>query len=133
MHSDKSLTVQFVCNHLTQFSNETKAEIRESSSSTQAALVSTRNQKSGRNGKRGGQGNSGGNGPKRCTAGYHNPKQDVNHSADSCWHLHPDKAPDWWQEAWLAQSVEHLAFNRKRILIEDLLSKEADTLWKENN
>ncbi|POW04228.1 hypothetical protein PSTT_10533 [Puccinia striiformis] len=66
MHSDKSLTVQFVCNHLTQYSNENKAEIRESSSSTQAALLSTRNQKSGRNGERGGQGNSGGNGPKRC-------------------------------------------------------------------
>ncbi|KNZ50089.1 hypothetical protein VP01_4600g1 [Puccinia sorghi] len=77
MHSDKGLTVQFV-------------------TSNQAALVSTRSQRSNH---KGGQGNSASNGGWRCTAGYHNPKQDGNHSADSCWHLHPEKAPDWWQEA----------------------------------
>ena len=30
--------------------------------------------------------------------GHHNPKQDGNHKADSCWHLHPDRAPEWWRE-----------------------------------
>ncbi|KAH9443964.1 hypothetical protein Pst134EB_033136 [Puccinia striiformis f. sp. tritici] len=95
MHSDKALTVQFVCNHLTQFNNENRAEIKESSSSNQAASVSTRNQRSYRNNdNRGGQG-----GPKRCTTGYHNPKQDANHPSDECWHLHPDRAPEWWREA----------------------------------
>ncbi|POW14289.1 hypothetical protein PSTT_03064 [Puccinia striiformis] len=101
MHSDKALTVQFVCNHLTQFNNENRAETKEPSSSNQAALVSTRSQRSYRNNEnRAGQPGSGSSGgPKRCTTGYHNPKQDTNHSSDSCWHLHPDKAPDWWQEA----------------------------------
>lgn len=93
MHSDKILTVQFVCNHLIQF----RAEVKEQASSTQAALVSTRNQKSNR--IQGQKGNQEAGGGKRCTTGYHNPKQDTNHSSDSCWHLHPDKAPDWWQEA----------------------------------
>ncbi|KAI7943587.1 hypothetical protein MJO28_011115 [Puccinia striiformis f. sp. tritici] len=60
MHFDKSLTVQLVCNHLTQFSNKNKADVREHSSSTQAALVSTRNQKSNQpNDQKGGQGSSG--------------------------------------------------------------------------
>ncbi|KAI7965150.1 hypothetical protein MJO29_003248 [Puccinia striiformis f. sp. tritici] len=101
MHSDKALTVQFVCNHLTQFHNENRADTKESSSSNQAALVSTRNQRSHRNNEnRGGQAASGANGgPKRCTTGYHNPKQDANHPSDDCWHLHPDKAPEWWREA----------------------------------
>ncbi|KAI7957559.1 hypothetical protein MJO28_004654 [Puccinia striiformis f. sp. tritici] len=101
MHSDKALTVQFVCNHLTQFNNENRAETNEPSSSNQAALVSTRSQRSYQNNEnRAGQPGSGSSGgPKRCTTGYHNPKQDTNHSSDSCWHLHPDKAPDWWQEA----------------------------------
>lgn len=31
--------------------------------------------------------------------GYHNPKQDRNHSVDLCWHLHPEKAPEWGKEA----------------------------------
>ncbi|KNE90121.1 hypothetical protein PSTG_16426 [Puccinia striiformis f. sp. tritici PST-78] len=97
MHSNKSLTVQFVCNHLTQFSNKNKAEVREPLSSTQAVLVSTRNQKSNQhNDQKGGQGSLG---AKRCTTEYHNPKLDVNHTADLCWHLHADKAPEWWQEA----------------------------------
>ncbi|POV99253.1 hypothetical protein PSHT_13735 [Puccinia striiformis] len=101
MHSDKTLNVQFVCNHLTQFNNENRAETKESSATNQAALVSTRNQKSNRtNENRNGQPGSGqSGGSKRCTTGYHNPKLDQNHSADSCWHLHPDKAPDWWKEA----------------------------------
>ncbi|OAV84877.1 hypothetical protein PTTG_30985, partial [Puccinia triticina 1-1 BBBD Race 1] len=96
MHSDKNLTVQFVCNHLTQFNNENRAEVKESSSSTQAALVSTRTQ---RPNQKGGQGSSGSNSSKRCTPGYHNPKQDANHTADSCWHLHSEKAPEWWRDA----------------------------------
>jgi hypothetical protein len=38
MHSDKDLLVEFVCNHLNQFNNENKAEFKESSSTTHAAL-----------------------------------------------------------------------------------------------
>ncbi|POW20412.1 hypothetical protein PSHT_03592 [Puccinia striiformis] len=120
MHSDKALTVQFVCNHLTQFNNENRAETNEPSSSNQAALVSTRSQRSYRNNEnRAGQPGSGSSGgPKRCTTGYHNPKQDTNHSSDSCWHLHPDKAPDWWQEAqakWQAnKNVIEMSFEGKK-------------------
>ncbi|KNZ61131.1 hypothetical protein VP01_14489g1, partial [Puccinia sorghi] len=30
----------------------------------------------------------------KCRSGFHNPKQDNNHSSDKCWHLHPDIAPE---------------------------------------
>ncbi|KAI9601972.1 hypothetical protein KEM48_001261 [Puccinia striiformis f. sp. tritici PST-130] len=78
MHSDKALTVQFVCNHLTQFNNKNCAETKEASSNNQAALISTRNQRSHRNNEnQGGQAGTGASGgPRRCTTGYHNPKQD---------------------------------------------------------
>ncbi|KAI7962507.1 hypothetical protein MJO28_000601 [Puccinia striiformis f. sp. tritici] len=100
MHSDKSLTVKFVCDHLVQFNNENQAEVRESSSTNQAALISTKNQRSNKNNEgQSGQSGAGSNRGKRCTTGFHNPKQDDNHSSDSCWHLHPDKAPEWWREA----------------------------------
>ncbi|KAI9628483.1 hypothetical protein H4Q26_018039 [Puccinia striiformis f. sp. tritici PST-130] len=100
MHSDKSLTVKFVCDHLVQFNNENRAEVRESSSTNQAALISTKNQRSNKNNEgRSGQSGAGSNRGKRCTTGFHNPKQDDNHFSDSCWHLHPDKAPEWWREA----------------------------------
>ncbi|KNZ56162.1 hypothetical protein VP01_2480g3 [Puccinia sorghi] len=42
---------------------------------------------------------------KRCKTGYHNPKQDKNHSANDCWYLHPEIAPEWWcdsQAEWKA-------------------------------
>ncbi|POV98137.1 hypothetical protein PSHT_14197 [Puccinia striiformis] len=95
MHSDKSLTVKFF-----QFNNENRAEVRESSSTNQAALISTKNQRSNKNNEgRSGQSGAGSNRGKRCTTGFHNPKQDDNHFSDSCWHLHPDKAPEWWREA----------------------------------
>ncbi|KNZ54277.1 hypothetical protein VP01_2990g2 [Puccinia sorghi] len=44
MHSDKDLKVEFVCNHSTQFNNESKAETRENPSS-EAALYSGKNDK----------------------------------------------------------------------------------------
>ncbi|KNZ45301.1 hypothetical protein VP01_827g3 [Puccinia sorghi] len=93
MHSDKELNVEFVCNHLTQFNNKSKAEIKESSTSTSkaAALFSNKDRKSGSK--------PNANGPKRCRSGYHNPKQDANHNSESCWHLHPDKAPEWWRDS----------------------------------
>ncbi|PLW55558.1 hypothetical protein PCANC_02162 [Puccinia coronata f. sp. avenae] len=90
MHSDKELNVKFVCNHLIQFNNESRAETKETSSSTtEAALFS----------QKGKQSKSVGTGPtqtapKRCKDGYHNPKQDQYHTSDDCWHLHPDKAPE---------------------------------------
>ncbi|KNZ54706.1 hypothetical protein VP01_2878g3 [Puccinia sorghi] len=104
MHSDKDLKVEFVCNHLTQFINESKAEIRESNSSTDAALYAGKNDKfnrSMRTTKSSGSQDSGGNSKKdsRCTEGHHNPKQDQNHKSDACWHLHPEKAPEWWRES----------------------------------
>ncbi|PLW23098.1 hypothetical protein PCASD_10533 [Puccinia coronata f. sp. avenae] len=33
-----------------------------------------------------------------CVEGQHNPKQEGNHKADSCWNLHPERAPEWWRE-----------------------------------
>ncbi|KNZ53473.1 hypothetical protein VP01_322g3 [Puccinia sorghi] len=98
MHSDKDLKVEFVCNHLTQFNNESKAETRETSS-TDAALYAGKNEKFNKT-MRGSKQSAGGNQKaSRCTEGWHNPKQDVNHTSDACWHLHPDKAPDWWRES----------------------------------
>ncbi|KNZ54549.1 hypothetical protein VP01_2917g2 [Puccinia sorghi] len=101
MHSDKDLKVKFVCNHLTQFNNDAKAETRESGQS-EAALYAGKNKKFNKN-MRGGKSNqnqgSGANQKgSRCTEGYHNLKQDYNHSSDACWHLNPKKALDWWQE-----------------------------------
>ncbi|KNZ59574.1 hypothetical protein VP01_1700g5 [Puccinia sorghi] len=93
MHSDKELSVEFVCNHLIQFNNESKAETKESSNSIEpAALFNNKDKKQGKN-------SSSSNAQRRCKSGFHNPKQDANHSSDSCWHLHPDKAPDWWRES----------------------------------
>ncbi|KNZ62497.1 hypothetical protein VP01_1263g6 [Puccinia sorghi] len=101
MHSDKDLKVEFVCNHLTQFNNEAKAETRESTSTTEAAFFSGKKEKFNRTMRSSGNQGSGGNLKKdsRCTEGFHNPKQDQNHKSDSCWHLHPEKAPDWWRES----------------------------------
>ncbi|KNZ50444.1 hypothetical protein VP01_4422g1 [Puccinia sorghi] len=92
LHSDKDLTVHFVCNHLTQYNNEAKAETKEDSAKTDAGLYSNKDKwkKNSNPGKS--------KTLARCTHNYHNPKQDKNHEADSCWHLHPDKAPDFWKE-----------------------------------
>lgn len=102
MHSDKTLKVDFVCNHLTQYNNESKAKTRDASTS-EAALYSGKNKKFNRTmrSSKWGQNTDSNSNQKgsRCTDGYHNPKQDHNHSSDSCWHLHPDKAPDWWRES----------------------------------
>ncbi|KNZ49313.1 hypothetical protein VP01_5096g2 [Puccinia sorghi] len=94
MHSKKDLNVEFVCNHLIQFNNKFKAEPAESSKTTlEAALFSSK-------GKSTNLQNSGsGQQSKQCKAGFHNPKQDENHKSNNCWHLHPNKAPDWWQES----------------------------------
>ncbi|KNZ51984.1 hypothetical protein VP01_3740g2 [Puccinia sorghi] len=94
MHSDKELNVKFVCDHLIQFHNEARAEIKESTiPSSEAALFSQKPNSS----KTGSNSNS--NAPKRCKAGYHNPRQDSNHTSDNCWHLHPEKAPEWWRDS----------------------------------
>lgn len=95
MHSDKTLNVEFVCNHLTQFNNESKAESKDSPLS-EAALYSGKNEKFNRS-MRLSKSNQNQKG-SRCIDGFHNPKQDSNHSSDLCWHLHPDKAPEWWRE-----------------------------------
>ncbi|KNZ54761.1 hypothetical protein VP01_2861g4 [Puccinia sorghi] len=96
MHSEKDLKVKFVCNHLTQFNDEAKAETREAALYTgknEKFNKNMRNSKSGQN-----QGSSGNKKNSRCTEGSHNPRQDSNHSSDLCWNLHPEKAPDWWRE-----------------------------------
>ncbi|KNZ53750.1 hypothetical protein VP01_3144g2 [Puccinia sorghi] len=100
MHSDKELSVEFVCNHLTQFNNEARAELKESTSkATEAALFSSKGKSTKSSGNDRSDGPGQASGSKRCKAGYHNPKQDKNHSSDNCWHLHPDIAPDWWKES----------------------------------
>ncbi|KNZ44866.1 hypothetical protein VP01_874g6 [Puccinia sorghi] len=98
MHSDKNLDVEFVCNHLIQFNNESKAESsRTATSMSEAVLFSNKSKpnKTQGNEKASGQPTS----SKRCKNGYHNPRQDNNHSSENCWHLHPDKAPEWWRES----------------------------------
>ncbi|KNZ63110.1 hypothetical protein VP01_11879g1, partial [Puccinia sorghi] len=110
MHSDKDLKVEFVCNHLTQFNNESKAETREPGSLADAALYAGKNESFNQSmrplntNRNIGPGNNSKK-ESRCTNGYHNPKQDQNHKSNACWHLHPDRAPDWWresQERWKA-------------------------------
>ncbi|KNZ53989.1 hypothetical protein VP01_3083g3 [Puccinia sorghi] len=103
MHSDNELNVQFVCNHLIQYNNETKAEKKDGSMTTYSALFSNKDKRKN-NPKSGKNKNS-----TRCTQNYHNPKQGDNHNTDLCWHLHPDKAPDWWKEEqakWKASKSE---------------------------
>jgi hypothetical protein len=95
MHSDKELNVKFVCDHLIQFNNELRAEKKESSSTaTEAALVTQRGKSTIKSGT-----NNSSTPPIRCKARSHNPKQDQNHTSDNCWHLHPEKAPEWWRES----------------------------------
>ncbi|KNZ62188.1 hypothetical protein VP01_1301g7 [Puccinia sorghi] len=113
MHSDKDLNVEFVCNHLTQFNNEARAELKESSSkNSEAALFSSKGKFAKSSGKecseRSGQSSS----SWRCREGYHNPKQDKNHSIENCWHLNSKDAPDWWKEAqaeWKANKEKEKA------------------------
>ncbi|KNZ54529.1 hypothetical protein VP01_2923g1 [Puccinia sorghi] len=96
MHSDKDLNVEFVCNHLIQFNNESRAELAESSKTTpEAALFSNKGKSAKQQGSSANQPNS----SRRCRSGYHNPKQDENHKSDNCWHLHPEKAPEWWRDS----------------------------------
>jgi hypothetical protein len=100
MHSDKELTVEFVCNHLVQFNNKKKAEIKDSNTSNQASLFSNKNKPQTNHPETSKEEkNSSTPCTKRCTTGRHEPLQDQNHTEDNCWHLHPEKAPDWWQEA----------------------------------
>lgn len=96
MHSDKELTAEFVYHHLNQVNNESKAKSKEAAPTNQAVIFSNKGKNKphtrlDRNGSSG----------RRCTAGFHNPKQDANHSSDLCWHLHPEKVPKWWREAQL--------------------------------
>ncbi|KNZ54487.1 hypothetical protein VP01_2933g1 [Puccinia sorghi] len=98
MHSDKDLDVQFVCNHLIQFDNENKVESTKMNSGPIDAALFTSKGKG--NGFRGSDRTKHFNfGSRRCKSGFHNPKQDENHSSDDCWHLHPDKAPEWWRDS----------------------------------
>ncbi|KNZ46886.1 hypothetical protein VP01_6861g1, partial [Puccinia sorghi] len=81
MHSDKELDVH---------------QQKTNSGTTEAALSSQKGK--GNKSQGNDQSNNQTNGSKRCKLGYHNPKQDANYSSKNCWHLHPDKAPDWWKE-----------------------------------
>ncbi|KNZ44115.1 hypothetical protein VP01_94g2 [Puccinia sorghi] len=108
MHSDKDLNVEFVCNHLIQFNNESRAELKESNKSTEAALFNSK-PKSSRNQEDRRPNNANQSGGLKCRSGFHNPKQDNNHSSDKCWHLHPDIAPEWWKDSqaqWLANKAK---------------------------
>ncbi|KNZ57551.1 hypothetical protein VP01_2129g6 [Puccinia sorghi] len=110
MHSDKELDVEYVCNHLIQFNNESRAESsREKGSTTEAALFSSKGKASGKSQGSDRTGSSQNNSSKRCRNGFHNPKQDENHSSNNCWHLHPETAPDWWKESqaqWKATQAQ---------------------------
>ncbi|KNZ59004.1 hypothetical protein VP01_181g5 [Puccinia sorghi] len=112
MPSDKELDFQFVCNHLIQFNNEAKLEsTKTNSGTTEAGLFSQKGKGDKSQGKD--QSNNQTNGSKQCKSGYHNPKKDANHSSKNCWHLHPDKAPDWWKELqaqWKASKEKENCF-----------------------
>ncbi|KNZ63354.1 hypothetical protein VP01_1155g2 [Puccinia sorghi] len=99
MHSDKEINANFVCNHLIPLNNGSQAEVKElTSTTTEAALYSLRGKNNNNsNGNKCIRNQS--NSSKRCKSGFHNSKQDANHSSDNYWHLHPDKAPDWWKES----------------------------------
>ncbi|KNZ60951.1 hypothetical protein VP01_1477g3 [Puccinia sorghi] len=89
MHSDKDLTVKF----------------ETSSKPTEAALFNSKGKSSKASGNERLDGPNSSSKSTRCKTGFHNPKQDKNHSSDNCWHLHPEIAPDWWresQEQWKA-------------------------------
>ncbi|KNZ54495.1 hypothetical protein VP01_2932g7 [Puccinia sorghi] len=104
MHSDKDLNVEFVCNHLIQFNNESRAELKETNKSTEAALFNAK-PRSSRNQEDKRPNNANQSSGSKCRSGFHNPKQDNNHTSDKCWHLHPDIAPEWWRDSqaqWLA-------------------------------
>ncbi|KNZ48491.1 hypothetical protein VP01_562g3 [Puccinia sorghi] len=94
MHSDKELSVKFVCDHLIQFNNEAQAKTKEPTLSTSEAALFSQKAKTTKSGS-----NTNSNTSKRCKLGYHNLKQDSNHTSDNCWHLHPEKAPKWWRDA----------------------------------
>ncbi|PLW49959.1 hypothetical protein PCASD_01262 [Puccinia coronata f. sp. avenae] len=107
-NSDKDLSVEFVCNHLIQFSNKSKAEIKDSAPTNQASLFSNKNKTHSKEEKS--SNNSPSNPPKQCTTGRHLSSQDHNHTEDNCWHVHPEKAPKWWQEAqakWKASKSDN--------------------------
>ncbi|KNZ49890.1 hypothetical protein VP01_4714g1 [Puccinia sorghi] len=78
MHSDKELNVEFICNHLAVlFSNKTNPNKSQGSE------------------KKYGQSNS----SKQCKSAYHNPHQDNNQSSNNYWHLHSEKAAEWWRDS----------------------------------
>ncbi|KNZ61296.1 hypothetical protein VP01_14239g1, partial [Puccinia sorghi] len=83
MHSDKDLTVEF----------------EMGSKPGEAALFSSKGKSFKSNGNERPDGSNPLNNSKRCKAGYHNPKQDKNHSSENCWHLHPEVAPEWWRDS----------------------------------
>ncbi|KNZ50887.1 hypothetical protein VP01_4192g1 [Puccinia sorghi] len=80
VHLDKELSVKF-------------AKKKDSSNSTEPeALFSNKDQKQGKS-------NSPLNTSKKFKRGFHNTKQEANHSSNSYWYLHPEKSPDWWRES----------------------------------
>lgn len=99
MHSDKSLTSDFVLDHLTQCLNETAAENKDSSKSQIAGrsnetVLLSKNRPKFRNQRY----------VSKCRPGYHDPRS--SHPEADCFHLNPDKAPEWWHEkqnGWKSQ------------------------------
>lgn len=90
MHTDKELSVEYVLNHLTQLNNELKAQGPRDGPTDRSEIALTNTKSS--------TGTSTNGEKRRCTEGWHNPKQDRLHTADKCWHLHPELAPEWWRE-----------------------------------
>lgn len=88
MHSEKQISVEFLCNHLIQYHNKVTEELtkRETLCGTSKTALATMWTKTKNHLE------------SQCIKGYHNPKQDKNHSESECFHLHPDKAPEWWRE-----------------------------------
>ncbi|KNZ60895.1 hypothetical protein VP01_1486g2 [Puccinia sorghi] len=95
MHSNKELTVDFVYNHSNKYNKKAKGEVKDHSDSNQADLFS----KDGEHWKTNQKSESGNIAGRHCKMGYHNPKQNSSNNSASCWHLNPNRVPEWWREA----------------------------------
>lgn len=84
MHGEKLITVEVLFNHLTQYNNKRKAQFKTRKSATDVSLVTFKGRTDKDDRK-----------PWiRCKEGFHNPN--APHPESSCFHLHPQIAPDWW-------------------------------------
>lgn len=107
MHVEKSLMVNVVFNHLIQYNNKRMAQSKTKKTSTDLSLVSTKS-RSNKDEKKY---------KIKCREGYHDPN--APHPKSSCFHLHPQAAPDWWikqQNKWKNKTKKNPSINYHALL-----------------